>query len=92
MHRTKISLLDKSGNVAGHEKRYGVYVDGRLIARIVCVSSDPVRWQCEDLNGVRISPTVFWKLNPRPQRQIIRQWTIDFFDTQAETKGTARIH
>lgn len=84
MHHTKISLLDKSGDMAGHEKRYGVYVDGKLIARIVCVWSNPVRWQCEDMNGIRISPTVFWKLKPRPQRQVIRQWAIDFFDRRVE--------
>jgi hypothetical protein len=87
MHRTKISLIDRRGIVPGHESRYGVYVDAELVARIVCISSDPVRWQCEDLEGKRISPTVFWKLNPRPQRQVIRQWAIDFYDTFAELKG-----
>lgn len=92
MHRTKISLLDETGAVAGHEKRYGVYVDGKLAARIVCISNDPVRWQCEDLSGIRISPTVFWKLKPRPQRQVVRQWAIDFFDTIAETSLTGINH
>lgn len=92
MHRTKISLLDKTGDIAGHEKRYGVYVDGKLTARIVCISSHPVRWQCEDLNGIRISPRVFWKLAPRPQRNVIRQWAIDFFDTRAEGSATEKNH
>jgi hypothetical protein len=83
MHRTKISLIDKKGSVPGHAKRYGVFVDGELVARIVCIAGDPVRWQCEDLQGKRVSPTVFWKLAPRPQRNVIRQWAIDFFDTRA---------
>jgi hypothetical protein len=42
-----------------------------------------VRWQCEDLNGKRISPTVFWKLPPRSQRNIMRQWTIEYFNMRA---------
>lgn len=84
MHRTKISLMDWKGSVPGHVKRYGVFVDGELAARIVCIANDPVRWQCEDLTGKRISPTVFWRLPTRSQRNVIRQWVIDFFDTRAE--------
>jgi hypothetical protein len=83
MHRTKIRLLDKKGVIAEHRSRYGVFLDDKLVAQIVCVSDDPVRWQCEDLKGKRVSPTVFWKLKPRPQRQVIRQWAIDFYDTLA---------
>ena len=83
MHRTKISLMDKKGSVPAHAKRYGVFVDRELVARIVCIADDPVRWQCEDLNGKRISPTVFWRLPTRSQRNVIRQWAIDFFDTLA---------
>lgn len=90
LHRTKISLLDQLGKAAGHTNRYGVYLNGELVARVVCISGDPVKWQCENLTGKRLSPTAFWRLAPRPQQQAVREWTMDYFDTLIEARNQAK--